>query len=82
MEHTIEETECQEVRNTQKYGQMLNSGDLDSDEHAGRKHDSGNSKAVGVGQICKVREDRNDHNGRNHKSPVESRDVNLTLNRL
>jgi hypothetical protein len=80
--HTIEETKCQEVCNTQSDGQMLNCGDLDSDEHAGTEHDSSNSKTIGVGQILKVLEGRNDYNCRNHKSPIESRDVNLALDCL
>ena len=78
--HTIEEPKCQEVCNTQNDGQMLNGGDLDSDEHAGTKHDGSNSKSVGVGHICKILEGPNDYNCPNHKSPVESRDVNLALN--
>ena len=55
---------------------------MDSNEHTGREHDGSNSKAIGIGQICKVGEDRNDHNGCNHKNPVKSRDVNLALVRF
>jgi hypothetical protein len=80
--HTIEETECQEVCNTHNDGQMLDSGNLDSDEYTGSEHDGGNSKTIGVRHICKISEDRNDYNCRNHKSPVESRDVNLALDCL
>ena len=58
---------------------MLNSGDLDSDEHAGTEHDGSNSKTIGVGHIFKVLEGRNDYNCPNHKSPIESRDINLAL---
>ena len=80
--HTIEETKCQEVCNTHNDGQMLNSRDLDSNEHAGAEHDRSNSKAIGVGHICKVLEGRNDYNCHNHKSPIESRNVNLALDCL
>jgi hypothetical protein len=80
--HTIEETKCQEVCNTHKDGQMFNSGNLDSDEHAGTEHDGSNSKAISVGHICKVLEGRNDYNCHNHKNPIESRDVNLALDCL
>lgn len=61
---------------------MLNSGDLDSDEHAGTEHDGSNRKAISIGQICKVLEGPNDYNCHNHKSPIESRDVNLALDCL
>ena len=80
--HTIEETKCQEVCNTHDDGQTFNSGDLDSDEHAGTEHDGSNSKAISVGHICKVLEGRNDYNCPNHKNPIKSRDVNLTLDCL
>ena len=77
--HTIEETKCQEVCNTQNDGQFLNSGNLDSDETAGSEHDGSNSKTVGVRHIYKISEDCDDHNCCNHKSPIEKRDVNLAL---
>jgi hypothetical protein len=80
--HTVEETKCQEVCDTQNDGQMLNSGNLNSDEHTSTEHDGSNSKAIGVGHICKVLECRNDYNCHNHKSPIESRDVNLALDCL
>ena len=80
--HTIDETKCQKVCNTQNDGQMLNNGDLDSDEHAGTEHDGRNSKAIGVSQILKIFENRNHDNCRNHKSPIASRDVNLALDCL
>ena len=80
--HTVEETKCQEVCNTQNDRQMLNSPDLDGNEHTGTEHDGSNSKAIGIGHICKILEGRNDYNCHNHKSPIESRDVNLPLNCL
>ena len=79
---TIEETKWQEVCHTQNDGQMLNSGNLDSDEHTGSEHDGGNSKTICVRHVCKILEDPNDYDCRNHKSPVESRDVNLALDCL
>lgn len=61
---------------------MLNCPDLDSNEHTGTEHDGSNSKAIGVGHIRKILEGRDDYNCHNHKSPIESRYVNLTLDCL
>ena len=61
---------------------MLDSVDLDSDEHAGTEHDGSDSKAIGVGHSREVLEGPNDYNCQNHKSPIESRDVNLALDCL
>ena len=61
---------------------MLNCPDLDSNKHTGTEHDGSNGKAIGVGHIRKILEGRNDYNCHNHKSPIESRYVNLTLDCL
>ena len=82
IKHTIEKTKYYKVSNTQHDGQTLDSGDLDGNENACGEHDSSNTKAIGIAQIFKIAEGRNDYDGPNHKYPVKSRDVNLTLDRL
>ena len=61
---------------------MLDSPDLDGNEHTGTEHDGSNSKAIGIRHIRKILEGRNDYNCHNHESPIESRDVNLPLDSL
>lgn len=55
---------------------------MDGQQQAGGNHDSGDGKSISIGQVGQVLEYTDDDDGSDQQNPVDSWDINLTLDSL